>query len=126
MERLAITIGLYKWGGVTVYPGFRISWRMPGWYIIRIIPKTHYFQNVSQPPFMITFSPSSTLYNLCSRRDSAVSTVTNFLLDNQSCIHGKGSSFVFPAAFRMVLGPIHPPTQRLPGAFSLGVRWLQR
>jgi hypothetical protein len=33
---------------------------------------------------------------------------------------------LFTTVFRMALGPIQPPIQWMPGALSLGIKWLRR
>jgi hypothetical protein len=40
-------------------------------------------------------------------------------------LQGRGI-FLFTTAFRMALGPTQPPIQWVPGALSLGVKWLGR
>jgi hypothetical protein len=60
--------------------------------------------------------------------DSSVSIVLGYGLDNQGSMfdpwQGLGI-FLFTTMSRMALGPTQPPIQWVPGALSLGEKWLE-
>jgi hypothetical protein len=60
-------------------------------------------------------------------RDSSVSIVTDYGLDDRGSIPGGGLGiFLFDTLSRPALGPIQSPIQWAPGVLSLGVKWLGR
>jgi hypothetical protein len=57
---------------------------------------------------------------------SVVSIATSYGLDREVGVGspGRGKNFLFPTSSRPALGSTQPPSQWVPRAHSLGVKWL--
>jgi hypothetical protein len=56
-------------------------------------------------------------------RDSSVGTATGYRLDSSDSITGRGKIFLFSVAPKPALGSAKTPTQWVPGAVTVKVKW---